>query len=143
VSTPYSPTPSGPTRQALQRQRCAPRFVQNEGSCDEVYEAQSHGLGTGCLPFVRWIGPPVRKARFWLRATLYHAGLVTRRPPAKGVRVLTTRPPLPGLPGAKTIQKLSSGSRTIQCSVQLRSTKMAAMRLAEEIMSYPTWVVIL
>jgi len=49
-------------------------------------EAQSHGLGTGCLRFVRWVTPPGRKTRFRLLAKLYRVGLATHRIPTKGFR---------------------------------------------------------
>lgn len=53
VPMPCSSTPAGPARQALRRSRHGPRYVQNEGSRNLAFEAQSHGLGTRCLRFVR------------------------------------------------------------------------------------------
>ena len=48
------------------------------------FGAQSHGFGTGCLRFARWVSPTGRKTRFWVLAKLSQAGLNTRRAPTKG-----------------------------------------------------------
>jgi len=48
------------------------------------FGAPSHGFGTGCLRFVRWVSPPGRKTRFWVLAKLSQAGLSTRRIPTRG-----------------------------------------------------------
>jgi len=48
------------------------------------FGAQSHGFGTCCLRFVRWVSPPGRKTRFWVLAKLSQAGLITRRIPTRG-----------------------------------------------------------
>jgi len=66
------------------------------------FGAQSHGVGTGCLRFARWVTHARRKTRFWLLAKLYQAGLLTRRVSPKGFYdVLSTSfPPFPSFPGA-------------------------------------------
>jgi len=64
------------------------RCVHDEGSRNRsTFEAQSHGLGTRCLRFARWVAPRRRKTRFRLLAKLYRTGLVTRRVPMKGFKV--------------------------------------------------------
>jgi hypothetical protein len=85
VHRPCSPTPAGPRRQALQRRRCCPRHVQNEGSRDGIFEAQSHGFCTRCLRFVRRVAPADARlaSSCW---PLCWAGLATRRIPTKGFR---------------------------------------------------------
>jgi hypothetical protein len=68
-------------------QQHGPRWMDGEGSRDMGdFGAQSHGLGTRCLRFVRWVAPPGRKTRFWLLTRLYQTGLATRRVPTKGFR---------------------------------------------------------
>ena len=86
VPLPCSPTPAGPTRQALRRRRRGPRYVHNEGSHDHYsFGAQSHGFGTRCLRFVRCLA--TRDASLTSRCwPLCGAGLVTRRTPRKGFR---------------------------------------------------------
>ena len=55
---PCSPTPVGPTCQAIRHRRRGPRYVHDEGSRDKPYlEAQSHGFSTRCLRFVVWVSP--------------------------------------------------------------------------------------
>ena len=81
-----------------------PRYVHNEGSHDnESFGAQSHGLGTRCLRFVRCVAVPDAKlasgrwpsspGRDWLPAGL-------RRKVSK--LLLTSHPPFPSFPGART-----------------------------------------
>src|SRR5205085_11044860 len=86
---PCSPTPAGPTRQALRRSRRGPRYVHDEGSHDKSsFGAQSHGLGTRCLRFVTYIAG--RDARLTSRGwPLCGTGLITRRTPMKGFRVVS------------------------------------------------------
>jgi len=61
------------------------------------FGAQSHGLNTRCLRFVRWVARTRRKTRFRLLAKLCRTGLNTRRVRLKGFEViLTSRPPFPG-----------------------------------------------
>ena len=69
------------------------------------FGAQSHGVGTGCLRFARWVTHARRKTRFWLLAKLYQAGLLTRRVSPKGFYdVLSTSfPPFPSFPGAECV----------------------------------------
>jgi hypothetical protein len=50
------------------------------------FGAQSHGFGTGCLRFARWVTRTGRKTRFRVLAKLSRVGLVTRRVPSKGFR---------------------------------------------------------
>lgn len=85
VPMPCSLTPAGPTtpghcgastRPPLTRRRRLPHFFN--------FGAQSHGFGTCCLRFARWVTRTGRKTRCWLLAKLYQAGLDTRRVPAKG-----------------------------------------------------------
>ncbi len=64
--------------------RRGPRYVHDEGSRIRTFEAQSHGFGTGCLPFADRVAPTPRKTRFRLLARLFRTGLVTRRVPTKG-----------------------------------------------------------
>ena len=96
VLLPCSPTPAGPTHQALAMRRRGPRYVHGEGSRIAAFEAQSHGFGTGCLRFAGRVTPTPRKTRFRLLARLFRTGLVTRRVPSKGFRVYpTSHPPFP------------------------------------------------
>ena len=53
VLLPCSPTPAGPTHQAITMRRCGPRSVHHEGSCIRTFEAQSHGFGTRRMIRVR------------------------------------------------------------------------------------------
>ena len=56
VPTPCSPTPVGPIRQAIRRTDSAPALATTKAHHDDHYfGAQSHGLGTRCLRFVRYI----------------------------------------------------------------------------------------
>jgi hypothetical protein len=57
-----------------------PRRLHTRGN----FGAQSHGLGTRCLRFARWVARTRRQTRFRLLAKLSRAGLVTRRVPTKG-----------------------------------------------------------
>src|SRR5271163_4962920 len=62
-----------------------------------TFEAQSHGLGTGCLRFAGRVAPPPRQTRFPLPAKLYGVGLVTHRVRTKGFRdAPTSLSPFPG-----------------------------------------------
>jgi hypothetical protein len=70
VHTPCSPTPAGPTHQALRRYRRGPRPDNDEGSRNGTLGAQSHGLCTRCLRFAGGVAPAPRKTRFPLLATL-------------------------------------------------------------------------
>ena len=82
------------------------------------FGAQSHGVGTGCLRFARWVTHARRKTRFWLLAKLYQAGLLTRRVSPKGFYdVLSTSfPPFPSFPGAGCVPFTSL------CTLPPRST---------------------
>ena len=103
VPMPCSSTPAGPTRQALRRRRHGPRYVHDEGSHDNAtFEAQSHGLGTRCLRFVRCLAAPDARlaSRCW---PLYGTGLATRRIPLKGFRTASyLSSPFPKLACART-----------------------------------------
>ena len=90
VLLPCSPTPAGPTHQALTVRRRGPRYVHGEGSHKVAFEAQSHGFGTGCLRFAGRVTPTPRKTRFRLLARLFRTGLVTRRVPMKGFTMYPT-----------------------------------------------------
>jgi len=82
---PWSWTPAGPARQARKARRCSPRLRNSEGSRDLTnFGARSHGLGPGCLRFVRPVARFGRKTRFPVLAKLSGAGLFTRRVPPKG-----------------------------------------------------------
>jgi hypothetical protein len=107
VPMPCSPTPAGPTRQAFGRRRCCPRYVHNEGSHDNhSFEAPSHGLGTRCVRFVRSIARPSTQHSLPAAGQRCRAGLVTRRVPMKGFRVVSLHrfPLSQALPGARTSQ---------------------------------------
>jgi hypothetical protein len=80
VLLPCSPTPVGPTHQAIIMRRRGPRCVHDEGSRIRTFEAQSHGFGTGCLRFAGRVTPTPRKTRFRLPAKLFRTGLVMRLP---------------------------------------------------------------
>ena len=96
VLLPCSPTPVGPTHQAIMMRRHGPRADHDEGSCIRPFGAQSHGFGTGCLRFAGRVTPTPRKTRFRLLARLFRTGLVTRRVPSKGfTRYPTFDPPFP------------------------------------------------
>ena len=96
VLLPCSPTPVGPTHQAVTMRRRGPRSVHDEGSRMDAFEAQSHGFGTGCLRFAGRVTPTPRKTRFRLLARLFRTGLATRRVPLKGFPMYPTFvPPFP------------------------------------------------
>ena len=96
VLLPCSPTPAGPTHQALAMRRRGPRCVHDEGSRIRTFEAQSHGFGTGCLRFAGRVTPTPRKTRFRLLARLFRTGLVTRRVPIERFQgVSYIHPPFP------------------------------------------------
>jgi hypothetical protein len=96
VLLPCSPTPVGPTHQAISMRRHGPRSVHHEGSRIRTFEAQSHGFGTGCLRFAGRVAPAPRKTRFRLLAKLFRTGLVIRRVPTKGFELYpTSQPPFP------------------------------------------------
>ena len=90
VLLPCSPTPAGPTHQAVTTRRRGPRYVHGEGSRNAAFEAQSHGFGTGCLRFAGRVAPTPRKTRFRLLARLFRTGLTTRRVPSKGFSLYPT-----------------------------------------------------
>ena len=90
VLLPCSPTPAGPTHQAIAMRRRGPRCVHDEGSRIRTFEAQSHGFGTGCLRFAGRVAPTPRKTRFRLLARLFRTGLITRRVPSKGFKMYPT-----------------------------------------------------
>ncbi len=90
VLLPCSPTPAGPTHQALVMHRHGPRADHDEGSRIRAFGAQSHGFGTGCLRFAGRVTPTPRKTRFRLLARLFRTGLVTRRVPSKGFTMYPT-----------------------------------------------------
>jgi hypothetical protein len=90
VLLPCSPTPAGPTHQAIMMRQRGPRTDHDEGSCIRPFGAQSHGFGTGCLRFAGRVAPTPRKTRFRLLAKLFRTGLVTRRVPSKGFKVYPT-----------------------------------------------------
>ena len=96
VLLPCSPTPAGPTHQAIVMRQRGPRTDHDEGSCIRPFGAQSPGFGTGCLRFAGRVAPTPRKTRFRLLARLFRAGLVTRRVPSKGLELYpTSQPPFP------------------------------------------------
>ena len=85
VLLPCSLTPAGPTHQAITMRRHGPRSQYVEGSQQLInFGALSHGFGTRCLRFARWVARTGRKTRFWVLAKLSQAGLTTRRVPSKG-----------------------------------------------------------
>ena len=90
VLLPCSPTPAGPTHQAITMRRRGPRCVHDEGSRVRTFEAQSHGFGTGCLRFAVQVTHTPRKTRFRLLAKLFRTGLITRRVPSKGFKLYPT-----------------------------------------------------
>jgi hypothetical protein len=96
--TPAGPTSPGPCGESAWPPFTARRRLPHRGN----FGARSHGLGTGCLRFARWVSRSGRKTRFWLLAKLYQAGLSTRRVPTKGFRdvLVTSLPPFPSFPGA-------------------------------------------
>src|SRR5947209_15268830 len=106
VPVPCSPTPAGPTRQALRRSRHGPRYVHNEGSHENPpFGAQSHGLGTRCLRFAAWVSPGPRKTRFPLVAPLRDGIGYPQDSNERFPRYfLTSLPPSSGLPGARTFR---------------------------------------
>ena len=84
VPMPCSLTPAGPTSPGHCGGSAWPPFTARRRlpHCGN-FGAQSHGLGTSCLRFARWVTHIGRKTRFWLLAKLYQAGLFTRRVPRK------------------------------------------------------------
>ena len=86
VPLPCSSTPAGSVTPGHTVRRRGPRSLDDEGSHEVPFEAQSHGFDTCCLRFAGWVTPPRRKTRFRLLARLYRAGLSTRRVPPKGFR---------------------------------------------------------
>ena len=90
VLLPCSPTPVGPTHQAILMRQRGPRTDHDEGSCIRPFGAQSHGFGTGCLRFAGRVAPTPRKTRFRLLARLSRTGLFTHRVPLKGFSMYPT-----------------------------------------------------
>jgi len=79
-----------------------------------TFEAQSHGLGTGCLRFAGRVAPPPRQTRFPLPAKLYGVGLVTHRVRTKGFRDAPTCPlPRSDRISIRILPKLSSERRLV------------------------------
>jgi hypothetical protein len=90
VLLPCSPTPVGPTHQAMQCVGAAPAMSTAKAPATTAFEAPSHGFGTGCLRFAVQVAHTPRKTRFRLLAKLFRTGLVTRRVPSKGFKVYPT-----------------------------------------------------
>ena len=102
VPMPCSPTPAGPTCQAVTTRRRGPRSDHDEGSHIATFEAQSHSFSTSCLRFAGRVTPTPRKTRFRPPARLYRTGF----PPAGfQQKVSNSRhvryPPLPSFRGAR------------------------------------------
>jgi hypothetical protein len=96
VLLPCSPTPAGPTHQAMQCAGAAPATSTAKAPTNVAFEAPTHGFGTGCLRFAGRVTPTPRKTRFRLLARLFRTGLITRRIPSKGFTLYPTfDPPLP------------------------------------------------
>ncbi len=112
VSMPCSPTPAGPTRQALRRSRLGPRYVHNEGSHDQINLSGLHHTAWTLAVYASQSGLPQSHARLASRCwPLYGTGLVTRRIPTKGFRVVSyISSSLLKRPGARTFLILYSGS---------------------------------
>ena len=68
--------------------RPGPHDVHSKGACIGYFEAQSHGFGTRCLRFAVRVTHTPRKTRFRPLAKFYRTGLITRRVPTKGFRVV-------------------------------------------------------
>ena len=105
VSMPCSPTPAGPTRQALRRSRLGPRYVHNEGSHDQINLSGLHHTAWTLAAYASQSGLPQNHARLASRCwPLCGTGLVTRRIPTKGFRVVSyISSPFPKLSWRKDI----------------------------------------
>ena len=104
MHTPCSTTPAGPTRQAIRRNRHGPRCIHDEGSHDKRAFRGSITRPLHSLSTLRQVPRDTRrKTRFPLLATLrggicLPAGLQRR----VSDLLLTSHPPFPSLPGART-----------------------------------------
>ena len=87
VLLPCSPTPAGPTHQAIRCIGAAPAMSTAKAPTNVAFEARSHGFGTSCLRFAVQVTRTPRKTRFRLLARLFRTGLVTRRVPSKGFKL--------------------------------------------------------
>jgi hypothetical protein len=81
---PCSQTPADQRTRPVRHADTAPAHPNTKARTKGYFGAQSHGLGTDCLRFARWVAPVGRKTRFRLLAKLYRVGLATHRVPAKG-----------------------------------------------------------
>jgi hypothetical protein len=109
----WDPGRTGSTR-PLRCADAAPPLVQAVGSLREACFRGSMARPPHSLSTLRPRGRPGgRKTRFWLLARLYRVGLATHRVPSKGFRVvpLTSLPPFPGLPDARTLSSAAGAAR--------------------------------
>ena len=98
VPMPCSSTPAGPIASGLfDASAWPPLLTTTKAPTTTIaFGAQSHGLGTRCLRFVRPVTRTGRQTRFPLLAGLYGTGLATRWVPTKGFQnAPTSFPPLP------------------------------------------------
>jgi hypothetical protein len=85
-----------PYQAAAVGRRGPTRIVRRGLSTRGNFGAPSHGIGTGCLRFARWVTRTGRKTRFWLLARLYQAGFGPAGFRRKvSVMSLTSVPPFP------------------------------------------------
>ncbi len=87
-----SPTPAGPTRLALRWSRLGPRYVHNEGSHDQINLSGLHHTAWTLAVYASQSGLPQNHARL---ASRCWPGLVTRKIPTKGFRVVSLHLVLP------------------------------------------------
>ena len=88
VPTPCSRTPVGPMHaRPLRRLGAAPACVNNGGSREEGFEAQSHGIGTHCLRFAVEVTPPHARLVSGCWPSSAGRDSLTRRVAMKGFRV--------------------------------------------------------
>jgi hypothetical protein len=69
-----------------------PLVSTTKAPTSEGFGARSHGLGTGCLRFVKRIAPPHARLASGCSAKPGRAGLTTRRVATKGFRVRVSSP---------------------------------------------------
>ena len=106
VPLPCSPTPAGPTRQAIRRSRHGPRYVHNEGSHDYILSGLNH-TALALAVYASWSGSPQRCTQDSLPAV----GHITGRDwlPAGFLRKVSddSHPPSPNFLGARTLLIIS------------------------------------
>lgn len=123
VPMPCSLTPAGPNTAGhyaasawppLASRRRLPRFGN--------FGAQSHGLGAGCLRFVRWVTHTRTQDSLLVAGQALPGGIRTRRVPTKGFQAVsvTSSPPFPSFLGAGCVPLILEAEAGGRCFIEPR-----------------------